>query len=389
MKKLLLLLPALIVLPAAEKDFSASGFDHFYNLEYDAAIADFEQAARAAPDDPAPHNHIAQAVLYREMFRNGALESELVTGHNSILRRERLNAPPETQKRFDAEIRRASELAQARLDHNPNDTSALYQLGVSNGLHANYDFLVRKAWRDALSETTAARKLHNRVTELDPSNYDARLVQGIHDYIVGSLNWYYRSLGFLIGFRGDRQQGIRTLEEVAQKGNVNRDDAQVALCALYRRERQPAKALPLLADLNRRYPRNYLFRMETARMYSDAGDKDRALATIDEVANLKQKGAPGYANVRWETIYYEMGNVQFWYNDLEPALENLKKVTASTQDMDLTKGVLAFMRQGQIYDMTNRRELAVEQYRKAIAVAPQSEAAKESRRYIGSPYKRN
>jgi tetratricopeptide (TPR) repeat protein len=54
----------------------------------------------------------------------------------------------------------------------------------------------------------------------------------------------------------------------------------------------------------------------------------------------------------------------------------------------LNTGVLAFMRQGQIYDMTNRHELAIQAYRKAIEFAPQAEAAKESRRYIASPYKR-
>ena len=53
----------------------AIGFDHFYNLEYDQSIAAFERAAAANPKSPLPQDGIAQAVLYREMFRNGALES--------------------------------------------------------------------------------------------------------------------------------------------------------------------------------------------------------------------------------------------------------------------------------------------------------------------------
>ena len=68
-------------------------------------------------------------------------------------------------------------LAQARLQTNPRDTGALYALGVSYGLRGNYDFLVRKAWRDALSDATAARKAHTRITEIDPANIDARMVQ--------------------------------------------------------------------------------------------------------------------------------------------------------------------------------------------------------------------
>jgi tetratricopeptide (TPR) repeat protein len=373
---------------AAEDPASVQGFDHYYNLEYDQAVADFEKVAAANPHSPDPHNHIAQALLYREMFRDGALESELVSGNNSFLRRQKLNASPALEKKFDFEVQKAMDLAQARLNKNPNDTGALYAMGVSYGLRANYNFLVRKAWKDSLSDATNARKLHNRVTELDPSNYDARLVQGVHDYVVGSLPWYYRTLGFLAGFHGDKQQGLRTLEQVAKKGNYNKVDAEILLCALYRRENEPKSALPLLEDLLRRYPRNYLLEFETAQMYSVIGEKTNALAAMQKIADLKESGAAGYTTIPSEKIYYERGNIEFWYNDLDRALADMKKVTVSTKDLDLNTGVLAFMRQGQIYDMKNRHKLAIEAYKQAIAFAPQAEAAKESRRYIASPYRR-
>ena len=181
---------------------------------------------------------------------------------------------------------------------------------------------------------------------------------------------------------------VRMLEEVAQKGHYNRADAEVLLCALYRREERPRKALPLLAELVKRYPRNSLLKFEQAQMYSAIGDKTKALGTLGEINTLRGAGAPGYANIVPEKIHYEMGNVQFWYRDFGPALENMKKATASTKDLDLNTGVLAYMRLGQIYDMTNQHELAIPAYRKAIEFAPQAEAAKESRRYIGNPYKR-
>jgi hypothetical protein len=46
------------------------------------------------------------------------------------------------------------------------------------------------------------------------------------------------------------------------------------------------------------------------------------------------------------------------------------------------------MRIGQIHDVLNQREQAVAAYRRAIAFAPEAEAAKESRRYLSSPYRR-
>lgn len=364
------------------------GFDHFYNLEYDEAIAAFRQYIAKHPDEPRGYNHLAQAILYREMYRTGALETELVSGSNPFLRRPKMNPSPEDQKEFDDAIRRSMELSQARLKENPRDTQALYTLGVAHGLRANYNFLVRKAWMDALRDATQARKLHNRVTELDPNFTDARLVQGVHEYVVGSLPWHWRTLGFLVGFRGNKQQGIRILQEVAEKGDVNKLDAKVLLCAIYRRERKPELAIPLIQELMAAFPRNYLLYFELAQMYSDAGDKDKALETLARLEHLRNSGAPGFARVPMEKIYFARGNIQFWYRDLDQALENIRKAAARADHLDLNTGVLALMRLGQIYDLKGRRQEAIQAYRRAIAYAPESDAAKESRRYLTTPYRR-
>jgi len=366
----------------------ARGFDHFYNLEYDQALAEFEAAQKQDPQAIAPCNHIAQTLLYREMYRNGALETELVSGSNPFLRREKMNPSPEVQREFTEAIDKAISLANARLEKNPNHVSALHGRGIAYGLRANYNFLVRKAWRDALHDATEARKDCNRVTELDPANYDARLIQGVHDYVVGSLPWSWRMLGFLVGFHGDKERGLQTIEEVSKKGNLNRVDAEVLLCALYRREGASRKALPLLDDLQRRFPRNHLVLFEQAQMYSQIGDKTRAIAAIQKIVDMKKAGLPGYAGVPWEKIYFRLGEIQFWYNDLDPALDNLKKVTASRNEVDLNTGVLAWMRVGQIYDMKHRRNEAIDAYKHAIAFAPEAEAAKESKAYISTPYRR-
>ena len=80
----------------------------------------------------------------------------------------------------------------------------------------------------------------------------------------------------------------------------------------------------------------------------------------------------------WEKIWFQEGSIQFWYNDLDQSLENMKKVTAKADEVDLNTGVQAWLRMGQIYDMKQRRKEAVEAYRKAIAYAPEADAAQES-----------
>ncbi|HEY1338331.1 MAG TPA: tetratricopeptide repeat protein [Bryobacteraceae bacterium] len=372
----------------AQDPLVQSGFDHFYNLEYEQAIADFERAIAAHPDIPDLHNHLAQTLVFQEMYRNGALESELVSGTNSFLRRPKMNPSPETERRFLDEVAKAMQLSEARLKKNPNDTAAMYALGISYGLRSNYYWVVKKSWRDSLRDATAARRQHNRITELEPDNVDARLVQGLHDYIVGSLPWSWRALGFLVGIHGDKEKGIRTVQDVAQHGSLNRVDAEIFLCALYRRENQPKEAVPLVADLIRRFPRNFLLRMELSQMYSMAGDKQHAMEALEEVAALKRRHAPGYDRVPWEKIWFHEGTIEFWYNDLDRALENLQKVAAAAEDVDLNTGVFAYLRIGQIYDLKHKRPEALAAYRRAIAYAPQAEAAQESRKYLNTPYRR-
>ncbi len=389
----LALLAAAAPLPGAQRRQTAAelverGFDHFYNLEYDEAIHDFEQAVRQEPRDPALHNHLAQAELFRAMFRAGALESELVTGNNAFLRRQNVEPTPEEEKQFDTNIDEALRLCQQALAENPKDTHALFEQGVAYGLRANYGFLVRKSWFSALRDASRARASQNRVSELDPSNVDALLIQGLYDYVVGSLSWQMKMLGFIAGYRGDKQRGMATVKYVAEHGHRNRVDAEILMCALYRREKQPEEAIPLVVSLIRQFPRNYLFRFELAQMYADLGNGDEAIEVLDEVDRLRREGAPGYARVKPEKIAYAKGNVQFWYRHLDDAIANLRVASAGADHLDLNTGVLAWMRLGQAYDLKGERSQAIQAYEKAIAHAPDSELAKESKRYLRSPYRR-
>lgn len=372
----------------AGQTLEAEGFDHFYNLEYDRAIADFDKQIAEEPSNPNAYNHVAQAILYREMLRSGALESQLVTGSNPFIRRQKMNPSEADRRRFEDMIDKAMELSEARIDKNPRDTGALYALGVSYALRANFSFLVRKAWLDALRDSATARNYHNEITELDPNFIDAQLLQGLYDYVVGSLPWTMKMLGFIGGFHGDRDEGIRILQLVAQKGHATRVDAQVLLAVIYRRERRPLDAIPLLNNLVKEYPRAYLLRFEQVQMYGDAGDKKHALEILNRIQDMKQADAAGYARVPEGKIRYARGNLLFWYNDLDRALDDLKAVTAHADTLDLNTGVLAWMRLGQTYDLKGERSNAKAAYRKAIAYAPQSEAAKESRSYLFAPYRR-
>lgn len=364
------------------------GFVHFYNNEFDEAIAEFQAGVKGHPNDPESYNHLAQAILYREMLRNGALESELVSGTNPFLRRPRMAISAQDKTRFADCIDRSLQLSQNLLDKDPHNINALYALGVAHGLRANYAFLVEKAWVDSLREAMAARKFTEQILDINPNFIDAQLILGIDDYVVGCLPFHMRALGFVTGFRGDKDGGIRKLEEVAKAGILNRYDAEIVLAVIYRRERCPEKAIPLLKDLAAHFPRNYLLRFEQVEMYSDLGDKNSALKVLDQVEDLRGNGAPGYRNLPAEKIKYLRANLLFWYGDLDAALTNLKQVTQNTVVLDLGTGVMAWLRLGQVYDLKGDHKRAIEAYRATMKTAPDSAAAAEAKSYMSNPYRR-
>ena len=237
------------------------GFEHFYNLEYDLAMESFLLQSQQNSSSPDVYNHIAQTVLWKEMYRAGMLSSEFIGG-TQFVHQPKLVLTAEQQNQFHEALNRAMSLSQEKLASDPNDAGALYSSGVSYGLRANYSFVVKKAWRDALKDATAARKAHARLTELDPSFIDAELTQGVNDYIVGSLPFQWKMLGFLAGFHGDKQRGMRTLKKVGEEGRMNRVDAMVLLAALYLREKRPGDAIPVLTELTQEFPKNPLLKVE-------------------------------------------------------------------------------------------------------------------------------
>ncbi len=365
------------------------GYDHFYNLEYPEAIATFQKAVEAAPLDPNRRNHLAQAVLFSLMFRAGALETEMVTGGNPFLRRPKMEPTPAEERLFEDSLNECSQLSKALLAENPNDTNALYSQGVALGLRGTYNYLVKKSWLDSLRDMTAGRKLHNRVYELDPANIDALMMQGMHDYVVGSLPFAYKLLGFLAGFHGDRQQGIRTVQIVAEKGKYNRVDAEILLGIAARRERRPGDALRICEKLRLEFPRNFLILFELSQMYADLGDKDNAWKALDRVEELKKSSAPGFKLLPMERIEFARGNLLFWYDDPDAAIVHLRKATGRAQALDPNSGVTAWLRLGQCLDLKGRRAEAKAAYRSAIEYWPASDEAKSARKYLDKVFTTN
>src|SRR3972149_11644343 len=60
----------------ASRQLEEKGFDYFYSLEYDQAIAAFQKLRDAEPDNPTWRNHLASAYFYKQLHVAGVLQGE-------------------------------------------------------------------------------------------------------------------------------------------------------------------------------------------------------------------------------------------------------------------------------------------------------------------------
>ncbi len=384
--KILALLCCSLPLAAAIPPQSEA-FDAFYNLEYDKAIALFEQTANSEPQNPEAWNHLAQAILYRAFYRSGSLESDLVGKSNAFLSRPRATMAPEDEKRFLEAVARSLAICEERFKKNRADKSALYAAGVAYAHRAQFHFLVRKAWFDALRDGTRSRKMHVRLHEIDRSDPDAFLIAGTHEYVTGSLPGWVKMFAFLAGFRGDRETGIKMLEQAVREGKKTAVEARVLLALVYARESAQAKAIPLLAEVSQAFPRNYLYRSEYLLLLASAGRRDEALAGLGGMQESLRRGAPETSLMAPEKFAALRGAVHFRLKNWKESLAAFEEIAQPRQDQWAMIRSRAFLYTGQVFDIEGQRGRAVERYREAIRLAPESDIAKLAKSYLSRPYR--
>lgn len=262
--------------------------DHLRNLEYDPAKQGLGLWLKEHPDDLYAWNYLATTTLYQEMFRQGVLESRVYGEGGEVFKASKLPVTPEFQKELLTILDKAQALADERLKKDPQDKDAMYWAGVTHGTRATYHFTLRKEYKPALREATAAYKHHDQLLTLDANYVDALLIVGVNNYVVGSLPWYLKVMASLTGRHGNKAEGLRQIQRAASEGRYASEDAQLILAVLYQREKMHREALPLYQEMASAYPRNYLLSQEVATLYGLVGEWRDASREYDAILVKKE-----------------------------------------------------------------------------------------------------
>jgi len=362
-----------------------AGFDHFYNMEYDKAIGDFEAAQQAHPDDPFAVNHTLAGVIFKELYRIGALDTEAYASDNFLTRKPSAPPDPKVREQVKQLSDQAMALAQARLNQNPNDVDALYARGITRGLRATYVGIVEKSWFAALRSAVSARRDHERVLELDPKYTDAKVVVGTHLYIVGSLNWATRVAASVVGITGNKQKGLDYLRQAAAGAHSEvANDAQVILALFLRREEKYDEALRVVGGMRAEFARNFLVAAEYAHLLNAAGHGPEAIAAYRQVMAGCRSNA--YSTCRIEVPAYGLGEALRGQRQYQQAAEAYELAAASsTTEPDLRQK--ATLAAGEMYDLLQKRDTALEKYRAVVAENSASGSAELARHYMKEAYR--
>ncbi len=360
------------------------GFDEFDNLEYAKAIKEFELAVKAHPDDPFAVNHLLAGVIFQELYRIGALDTEAYASDSFIDKKLVQPLDPKVQERVKTLSEQALSLEETQLAQNPNNTDALYARGATRALRATYMGMAQHAWFGALRSAVGARHDDERVLELDPNYVDAKSIIGIHLYVIGSLSWPIKMAASMTGMSGSKQKGLDYLREVAAKGTPDvATDAKVALAMFLRREQKYQEALKVVEELQQQSPKNFLVAAEYAHLLNASGQGRGAIAAYTKVVDGCKTGM--YSVCRIDVPAFGLGEALRGQREYAQAAEAYELAASASADTQLRQR--ATLAAGEMYDLLQKRDVALEKYRAVLAENSGSGTADMARQYMKQAYK--
>jgi tetratricopeptide (TPR) repeat protein len=360
-----------------------AAFEHYYNLDYDAAIQDFEKILARHPNDPFAVNHLLSAVQVRELYRMGTMNTGEYA-NDSFIGQAHRPAEPAQKERIKQLVAQAEKLEDAELARSPNNVDMLYARGVTRGQFALYTALIERAWFSSLRNAVGARRDHERVLELDPKYTDAKLVVGAHNYVMGSLSFAVKMAVALAGLSGDKEKGFQYLNDAYHANGETSVDAGVVLMVFLRREHRYDEALQIARAIGPRFPRNYLLPLEEANLLRAAGKNGEA---EEQYRQVWQNGREG----KYGSLHYEIAAL-----GLGDLLRSEKKYQAAAAAYELVSEVIvadpellqkADLGAGEMYDQLQKRDLAVKKYEAVVATNSGNGEADKARRRMKDAYR--
>lgn len=374
-----------------------SGLEALYNLDYDKAQKDFKDIVRLYPNHPAGPQLLAARIWIKTLYESRRLQSSLYSSESFYSSGDD-KVDPKVVAEFRSLTREVKRMSETRLKQNPKDVEALYWLGSTEGLKASFEEAVERRHFAALKDGNDSVDHHRDVLKLDPNFIDVGLTIGLYEYVVGSLPLPIKVVAGITGFRGSKKKGLALVERVAKEGVWARDDAKTLLIILYTREKRYLDVLANARELTRKYPRNYLFRLEAASALVAQAEVERKAKNIDAAVKAEREAFATFEDllrdrsVR-ETVSRVLDLVHFKYGEVlliagegeRAAKEFIAATRAERAEPALV--TMAHLYAARAFDLAGKRNDALSQYREVLTRPDIYAAHDEAKKGLKEPYK--
>lgn len=376
-----------------------AGSEALFNLDYEGARKNFKEMTTAFPNYPAGPQFLADTLWAETLYQTRRLQSSLYGDDDTFYSTSDDKVDPKIVDEFRTLTRQARVLTEARLKQNAKDIEALYFMGAIQGLKASFEEAVERRHFAALKDGSDAVDKHRDVIKLDPNYRDAEITIGLYDYTVGSLPLPVKLAAGMFGFRGSKRRGLETLERVAREGHWIHDEAKTLLIVLYTREKRFGEAAVYAKELAAKYPRNYLYRLESADALVSQAALDRqthhangisatekeAFETFD--ALLNDKTVRDTSARYFDLIHFKYGEALMTAGEYDRAAREFM-ASAAAPGAQQGLATMAHLYAARSLDLAGKRNDALTQYRAVLARPNVYDAHEQAQAGLKEVYKK-
>ncbi len=349
-----------------------AGVNQIYGIEFDKAEKTFDIVTKEYSTHPSGKFFKAMITWWRILLD---LDNESL------------------DEKFFNQLEECINMCDEILDKNDKNVDAMFFKGGSLGFRGQLR-AIRESWFKAALDGKEGLSLVFKSYEVNPKNVDVQLGFGIYHYYAEVIPQKYSAVKpFMIFFpKGDKNRGIKELENVAWNGRYTRIESRSFLQKLlFQFEENMEESRKWGKILLNDFPNNPYFQRYYGLTFVKENNYSEAIKTFRDIYIKAKHGMPGY-NKRFEReATYYLGMDFKLKEKADSALVYFEKSERLSRELDKENesGFLinTVFYLGMLYDQMGKRDKAIKYYNETLQLRDRNDSHKLAEQYLKTPFK--
>jgi len=214
------------------------------------------------------------------------------------------------ENKIDSLLDIAIDLAEKALKKDKKNGRNYFYAGTAYGFKSLYS-AQHNEWMEAFKAGTQITKNLNRAIALEPDFYDAYYGLGLNNYWLSAKG----PMRYMPHAKHNRNEGIKQIRLVIEKGEHAKIDAMFGLAAIYIHEGEKERALEIYKELYQQFPQNPNISYRMGKIYEEQEKWQQALSSYKTLHDILESTKYKSNSYKVECLYglakcnYEMENL--------------------------------------------------------------------------------